>query len=449
MPRERTVRWHGLIGERGRRIAHAGSWSLVAKAATAANLFLSVPYVLGALGPARFGVWATLVSLIAFAGFLDFGIGNGVMNLVASAHGREDAGRVATILREARQTLAWVALALALPAAAAIAGVPWHRLFDMPASASGECMAAVAIVFGAILASVPLNMANRVQLGLGRGEMTFRWQAVGQLLALGCVVVASLAGAPLVVLVAAAVATPLVASAGNTMHMWHRLHASPTHAPPEERKAIRHAIRVEGLLFFVLQLAAALAFSADLPLISALRGAEDAGTYAIVQRLYSIIPLSLGLVWAPLWPIYRQALAAGNHDWVVRTLRHSLLLAAVVATSAALVLAFGFERIVSLWVHRPLAVATTLLAGFALWSVVDAIGTSLSTFFNAASIMRYQVIVAGIFAVTCLSAKVWAIGHFGMAAVPWVTVATYFTTSLLPTIVLGPRLVAMALAKDY
>ncbi len=59
---------------------------MVAKAAAAANLFLTVPFVLHALGPAQFGAWATLVSLVMFAGFLDFGFGNGTMNLVAAAH---------------------------------------------------------------------------------------------------------------------------------------------------------------------------------------------------------------------------------------------------------------------------------------------------------------------------------------------------------------------------
>ena len=435
------------LGPRGRLIVQAGSWSLVAKVAATANLFLSVPFVLHALGPVQFGAWATLVSLAVFAGFLDFGFGNGTMNLVAAAHGRGAAIEVAAVIREGRRTLAMIALALAAVVIVALPLVPWHRLLGLPADAAGACRAAAAAVLFTVVLAVPLNLATRIQLGLGRGDRAFRWQALGQLTTLGLVIGLAWAKASFAVLTAAAVATPLLASIANTVSLSRDTVLA--HPPSEHRPDLAHRIRREGLLFFVLQLSAALAFSADLPLISTLRGPADAGTYAIVQRLFSIIPLSLGLIWAPLWPIYRQALASGNHDWVVRTLRKSLLLAAVVAVSAVLVLGFGFDYIVSLWVHRPLVVGGVLLAGFAVWSVIDAIGTALATFFNAASIMRYQVIVASVFAVTCLAAKAWAISRFGITVVPWVAVATYVTTSLLPTIILGPRLVAIALAKDY
>ncbi|MBP3984521.1 hypothetical protein J5837_08775 [Pseudoxanthomonas helianthi] len=428
-------------------IVQTGSWSLAAKLAAAANLFLSVPFVLHALGPAQFGAWATLVSLVVFAGFLDFGFGNGTMNLVAAAHGRGATIEVAAVIREGRRTLVMIAVALAAAMVVALPLIPWHRLLGLPVDAAGTCRAAVAVVLFTVVLAVPLNLATRIQLGLGRGDRAFRWQALGQLTTLALVIGLAWAKASFVVLTAAAVATPLFASVANTLSLTRdrTLAYSPSGHRPDLARRIRH----EGLLFFVLQLSAALAFSADLPLISTLCGPTDAGTYAIVQRLFSIVPLSLGLIWAPLWPIYRQALASGNHDWVIRTLRKSLLLAAIVSVCAALVFGFGFDRIVSLWVHRPLIVGGTLLAGFAVWSVIDAIGTALATFFNAASIMRYQVIVASFFALTCLALKTWAIYRFGVTAVPWVTIATYVVTSLLPTIILGPRLVAIALAKDY
>lgn len=436
----------GLLGPRGKLIAQTGSWSLLAKAAAAANLFLSVPFVLHALGPVKFGAWATLASLVVFSGFLDFGFGNGTMNLVAAAHGRGSPVEVASVIREGRRTLALIALTLAAVVIVALPLVPWYRVLGLPAQFASECRAACAVVMFTVVCAVPLNLANRIQLGLGRGDRAFRWQVLGQLTTLALVVAAAQTGASLVMLSAAAVATPLLASLANTIS----LARDPVLARPlSARPDLARQIRREGFLFFVLQLSAAMAFSADLPLISTLRGPTDAGTYAIVQRLFSVIPLSLGLVWAPLWPIYRHALAAGNHAWVVRTLRHSLLFAAIVAVISALAFGLGFDRIVSLWVHRPLAVGGFLVAGFALWSIVDAIGTSLSTFLNAASIMRYQVIVAVVFAVTCLSAKVWAINRFGIAAVPWVTSVTYVSASLLPTALLGPRLLAAALAKDY
>lgn len=434
------------LGPRGRLIAQTGSWSLIAKAAAAANLFFSVPFVLHALGPVEFGAWATLVSLVVFAGFLDFGFGNGTMNLVAAAHGRGCPDEIAAVVHEGQRTLVWVALSLTVLITLTLPWVPWHRLLGMPLSSAVACRLAAAAVLFAIIFAIPLNLATRVQLGLGQGDRAFRWQAAGQLATLSVVTIMARANASFPALTAAAVFTPLLASCANTVILLR----DPRFSRPSARRSdIARRIRREGMLFFVLQLAAALAYSADLPLISTTRGSTDAGVYSIVQRLFSIVPLGLSLIWAPLWPVYRQALAARNHDWVLRTLRRSLVLAFCIATCTALVLGLGFDRIIALWVRRPLDVSGFLLAGFAVWTVIDAVGTALATFFNAASIMRYQVIVASLFAITCLTTKAWVISHFGITPMPWVTVATYTTISLIPTLLLGRSLLKAALAKKY
>ncbi len=255
------------IGDRGRRIAHAGTWSLVAKASAAAHLFLSVPFVLAALGPARFGAWATLVALVAFAGFLDFGMGNGAMNMVAAAQGRGQTGDIRRILDEAWRTLVRIGAALLAATAVAAFLLPWHRFLGMPEAMAAECRAAAVVVLASIAVSVPLNLANRIHLGLGRGERTFRWQALGQWLALAAVVAAAKAGASLAVLTAASVATPLLASLANSALLWREFR-DRSQLPPDvsDQARIRRRIRTHGMAFFGLQLAAALAFSADLPL---------------------------------------------------------------------------------------------------------------------------------------------------------------------------------------
>jgi O-antigen/teichoic acid export membrane protein len=446
-PRLRVGIHDGWIGHRGRNILHTGGWSLVAKACTAANLFVCVPFVLHALGPEQFGAWATLVSLVFFAGFLDFGFGNGTMNLVATAHGRGVSTEVGNILREGRRTLLWIALWLGVAVVVALPLVPWYRLLGMPEAMTASSRAAAAAVLFSVVLAVPLNLANRVQLGLGRGDRAFRWQAIGQLLTLAIVVVLAKANASLVVLTTATVATPLLASVANTLQLWRdpEMAVSPRQTHHNE---IAKRIRREGVMFFVLQLSAALAFSADLPLISALRGPTEAGTYAIVQRLFSIVPMGLALIWAPLWPIYRHALAAGDHDWVLRTLRRSLLFAVAIACAVALVLALGFGRMVEFWVHRPLAVSGVLVVGFASWCVIDAAGGAIATFLNAAGILRFQVVVSVILAIVTLMAKALVLQMYGSELLPWITMVAYITISLGPTLLSSRRLLRLALASD-
>lgn len=443
MERPPTAPRRWSIGERGWRIAHTGSWSLVAKASAATHIFLSVPFVLEALGPAGFGAWATLVALVAFSGFLDFGVGNGAMNLVAAAYGRGAKVEITPILVEARRTLlkisAWLLVAIF------VAGflVPWHRVLGLPVEMANESRAAVLVVLLSIAVSVPLNLANRVQLGLGRGNHAFRWQAVGQWLAVAAVILSAKADASLAVLTAAAVSTPLVALAINSLQLWRKLDVRNAPIVDETRRlAIQNAIRIDGMAFFGLQLSAALAFSADLPLISSLASAQDAGQYAIAQRLFSLVPLTLSLVWAPLWPIYRHALAGGDMSWVARTFRRSLLAAVGFSLIASTALAFAFFPITSFWVHTALDVAPLLLAGMATWCVIEAAGTALATLLNAAHVLRYQLVTSGVFALSCIAGKVWVIAHGHMEYVPWITVATYAAVNTIGLTLFRPTILS-------
>lgn len=429
------------VGTRGRRILHTGSWSMIAKAAAAANLFMTVPFVLKDLGPTQFGVWATLASLVTLAGFLDFGLGNGTMNLIASAHGRGENAQISAIVHEGRRALVLIALLLGAISLVAVPWTPWYRLLGVPETMSSSVRASVGVVVATIVLAIPLNLATRVQLGMGQGNQAFRWQAIGQGLTACLVLVLARAHCGLELLVAATVATPLLASVANNVQLSRNtLVTQPT--APARNPPIAAAIRSEGILFFILQLAMTLAFSADLPLISALRGPEEAGQYAIVQRLFSVIPMALGLIWMPLWPMYRQALATGDQAWVLRTLRNSVRSALAISAIGALALAIGFNRISSIWIQEPLHVSGYLIAGFALWCVVDAAGTALATFLNAASIMRYQVFAAASFAASCLLGKYAALTTTGTWLLPWVTVTTFVLMNLVPILLVWPKIIA-------
>lgn len=80
----------GRAKERLRRILFASMASFFAKGIALSALLISMPLTLNYLGPERFGIWMTISSLTAVLGFADFGIGNGLLNVIAEAHGCED-----------------------------------------------------------------------------------------------------------------------------------------------------------------------------------------------------------------------------------------------------------------------------------------------------------------------------------------------------------------------
>lgn len=436
----------GMIGHRGYRILKTGGWALTAKFCAAVNLFVCVPFVLEALGQRHFGAWAAVVSVITLSSFLDFGLGNGAMNLIAGAKGgnrpEQISGIIATAYAGLLKTTGLLTLSfLALPF------LPWHRLLGLPEGDAGISTASVAIVLFAVLATIPLSLANKLQLGLGIGGKAFRWQAAGQLLTAGIVIFLAKSGHGLPALVAASALTPISALLLNTWDFLRTRPKSSGRLHPDS--AIARQIRHEGALFFVLQLCAALAFSLDLLLITALSGAEQATNYSIVQRVFSLIPLSLGLFWVSLWPTYREALAANHQHWAFRIFRKSTLLVALYAAGVGLFIALLFEPVTHFWIGHPIKVGAVLVWGFATWHVMESIGTSIATLLNAASIVRYQVLIGCIFALACLTIKIMVLLRHMPEALPWITAICYLMLSLFPLLLLRNRIGRIITEKAY
>lgn len=437
-----------LIGSRGRIILQTGVWSGIAKACGAANLFISVPFVLAALGTERFGVWATLCAFTAFSGFLDFGFGNGAMNMIASARGRNALHEVPLIFAAATRALTGTTVFLFLATLPIWLLVPWHRILNMPPEAAAECRAAVGCVIIAVLVAVPLGLSTRTQLGLGRGERAYRWQALANLTTLGAVISLARLHASLPLLTAAAVTGPLLGPLVNTFQL--RRESRGARAPLDVTHSLLiRQLRRSGFQFFLLQFSAVLAFSTDLPLITGLLGPDQAAPFAIVQRLFSIIPMGLALLWVPLWPLYRNSLAAGDGTWAIRTFRYSLLAATITALMLGGALVIGFEPLSQLWIGHAVPASLLLLCGFALWCVLDAAGGAVATFLNAAGILRPQLVIALAFVVVCLPLKYLAVTQYGSVAVIWITAGMCLLLNLLPLWLLRHRLAAAVRSGNH
>ncbi|SFW61543.1 lipopolysaccharide biosynthesis protein [Luteibacter sp. UNCMF366Tsu5.1] len=443
----RRWHWSRWIGPRGQSVLRTGSWSLIAKCVAAINLFVALPFVMRSLGPAEFGVWATLVSVMTFAGFLDFGIGNGAMNMIADARGRGQSDEVRVVLREASSVLVRIALVM-LIAVVTMAWLPWWHILGLSPAASTQARLAALVALTIVACGVPLSLATRAQLGLGLGHVAFRWQTFGQVFSLIATVTAALLHAGLAWMVAAALSSTALPAVLNAVSLWrHPVHGMVRHRDEPRRPDVRARIRRDGFLFFVLQLGGAVAFTIDLPLITAIRGPVEAGEYAVVQRLFSLIPLSLSLLWVPLWPIYRQALAASDFAWVRRTLGRAVVGAGGFALLAALFFSLAFTAIAEIWLHKTLPVSWVLLGGFVAWTSIDAIGQAFATFLNAAGILAFQVRVAVVLAVVSIGLKLAALTVWDASLVPWCTFIAYALASLVPTVIRLPTFLHQANAS--
>lgn len=416
----------GRAQMRNRAIALTALASAVARGVGILTALVSVPLTLHYLGNERYGMWMTLSAFSALLSFTDFGIGNSVLTALAHRAGRGDQHELRVQVSSAYGAMTMIACAMLAILALAYPFVDWAALFNArTAQARAEAGPAAAAFLAILALTTPIGLIARVQLGLQQGFRGNLWQSAASIAALGALVVATRLEASLPWLVLALAGTPLVVALVNTIDYFRRVR-------PDLRPSVslfdRHAIRrlsVDGGMFLVLQVCAALMFQINNLIIAQMLGAEAVATYAVPERMFAIVGMVLAFVLTPLWPAYGDAVARGDIAWVRRTLRLSLVVGMSGAAAMSLVLVIAGPTLLHYWVGNAIEVPFALLLGFAAWKVIEAFGNGTAMFLNGINALRIQLVFAVINVVTSLVLKIWLVRLFGLPGVMYATCLAY------------------------
>jgi len=417
----------GRSAERLRRIALTAAASMLAKVISVVTSIATVPLTLNYLGPERYGIWMTMSSVISMLAFADLGIGNGVMNRVATAWGSSDQAEMRRILASGIVMLAGVSTVLAVIFAIAYPMVEWGRVFNVSsASALADVGPGMAVFVGIFALNIPAGIIQRTQNAMQEGFRNSLWQCVGSIGALVGVLVVIRNEGGLVWLVATFAGMPLIASllAGAFFVRDHReLVPSLSDANFGRMRSLAHA----GGAFFLLQLGASLAYATDNLVVAHQLGVAEVARYSVQQKLFNLIPLVVSMALLPLWPVYSEALARKDVDWAKKALSRFTVGAFVFSTVASLALVVLSPSLVHWWVGPTIDVSTYLSLGLAAWTIVDCTGRSVAMFLNGMNILWTQVWIVVSFVPLCVVLKIWLAGEFGSAGVPTGVALAYLT----------------------
>lgn len=430
----------GRAAERNRRAAWSTLAALGARVVAMAVSLITIPLALGYLGPEQYGLWITISAVTAMLAFADFGLGNGLMNFIADAHGRDDRAAAQRAVSSAVLMLVGIAAIGVAAFGLAFSSISWADLANVSSeTARADAGPTVAVFVLCFAASLPLSIVQRLQYGYQQGFEVSLWAALGSVLGLVGVIIAIQAGARLPWLVLALAGGPLVATALNAVVVF-------THRHPDLRPRLGLATRrvaarliQVGLLFFVLQVAVAVAFQSDVVVAARILGPEAAAEYSVVLRLFFVVPTVLSMALLPLWPAYGEAISRGDLPWLRRTLvRATAISAAVTALSSSLLLVFG-DAVLRLWLGPVFDPPFMLMLGMAIWAVVSIAFTSIAMLLNGATVIRFQAIAATVMAGASIAASIALGSRYGVSGIIWGTLLAYLACTAVPTLWYLPR----------
>jgi O-antigen/teichoic acid export membrane protein len=143
---------------------------------------ITVPLTFSYLGPERYGLWMVLISIISVMGFADLGIGNGLINAISEAYGKDDEPLAREYLTSALVMMLCIATVLAIAGAAAYPFLPWTRMFNVKSGAvAAEGARALLVLYSWFVISIPLGVVTRAQGGLQKGYLPQIIGAIGSI----------------------------------------------------------------------------------------------------------------------------------------------------------------------------------------------------------------------------------------------------------------------------
>jgi O-antigen/teichoic acid export membrane protein len=414
-PAQNASTVEGRAHERHRQIVLGAASSGLVRAVSVLTALVTVPLTLHYLGPERFGMWATLSSFNAFLSFTDFGIGNGVLTAVARHSGRDDEEGLRRYISTAYVALSGISLLMIALALISPLLFDWAGVFAVKsASARTEAVPAAVLFICLFSLGNPLAIIVRIQSGLQQQWRANLWLLAGSLASLAAVIAAIELEAGLVWLVLALTGTPLLLLLANSVIFLTR--QRPGIAPRLslfDRTAFRSLTGI-GLLFMVLQLCAAVILQSNNLIIAQVLGASAVATFAVPDRMFAVVTLVMTFATNPLWAAYGEAAARGDVAWVRRTFLRSMVTVAVAASALSLALLLASPWLLRWWVGPEFSAPFGLLAGLALWRVIEALGSACAMLLNGVNQIRIQAVAGVLCAIATVLVRVVLVERIGV-----------------------------------
>jgi O-antigen/teichoic acid export membrane protein len=410
---------------------------------------VTVPLTLNYLGPERYGVWLTISSMIALLTFTDLGVGNGLLNAVSHMLAVGEFSKARQQISSAVVLLTTLAITLAGLFAVCYPIIAWPRVLAVSSpEAVSDVGPAVAVWVACFLIGLPLSVATQVRMGRQEAYIVHITAAAGNLAAVAALLAVILSRQGLPFLVVAMAGPPLLASVANVIVLFFR--DAPDLRPSWGLADHRVGFRLlrDGFLFFVLQIAMAVAFTSDTLVVAQLIGPEGVAEYGVASKLFVIPAGIVAIALSPLWPAYGEAIARGDVAWARSTLVRSIKVALSISVIAAMSLVVLGEPIIAVWVGASVAPPFLLLLCFGVWIVLSAVGSSVAMLLNGAREIRAQAAAAATMAIANLGLSIWLTSRIGVAGVVLGTVIAYGVFVLAPMAIYVPAVLRRIELQD-
>ena len=391
--------------------------SVLLKGIDAMTYLLLVPVTLGFLNPYEYGIWLTLSSILMWINSFDVGLGNGMRNMLAISEAKGD-HKLSRIYVSTTFFMLIVMMGVLIIIGSIVAPfIDWYFILSTSPEKVPCLIDIVYLTFIIFCCNFVFKFVGNVYLAMQLPAINNLMVVGGHVLSLVIILILTklIQGSLLWVAVIYSSA-PLIVYIIAYPITFYKIYPYLLPSINQVRFAYIKNLFNIGINFFILQLSGILLFSFANLLISHMFGPESVTPYNISYRYFSIVPMVINLILAPMWSATTDAYTKGDIEWIRKTIKSIQKILICVSIGLGFMVIIS-EFVYRIWVGTEVTIPMLMSVLMGLYVLILIWSITYANFLNGLGKLKLQMIntliVAILFVPLC-----YGLGqHFGILGI--------------------------------
>lgn len=378
--------------------------------------YLYIPVVLAYLGDEKYGVWATVLSVLSWITLFDIGIGNGLRNKLAENFKDYDSLKTRKYVSSAYIMLTAIVMTLMIATVIVFSFVNWESFFKVETDFDDNLTVVMNVSVICMCVSFVMAICKSVYLALQKNHITNLMGLIQQGLMLASVIFLKKCTDGNLVFVAIAYGiSNLVVELLFTL----KLFKTNKDFIPKLKYFSREQAKATtglGIQFFIIQIASMILYATDNIIITQICGSAQVTPYTTANKLFSMITAVFSIMIAPYWSAITVRKSEGDIAGIKKAEKKMLYLWGMAAAGCVLLMVI-FKPVVRIWLQRDMTFQNGLIPLMSAYAIVYAWNAVYSQIGNGLSLMKVSVIIAIVQSLVNVIASVFFGAVLGMESV--------------------------------
>jgi O-antigen/teichoic acid export membrane protein len=336
---------------RHKNIILSGSSNVVMKIITSLSSLISVPMVIGYFGKELFGLWVLITSIVGWMQLSDFGLGRGVVNILAEDYGKDDYSSASSHIKTTLIILLLILLAGILPVFIIAKYLPWGIIIKSTDAfyidMAQNCFIIVGLFF---LLNLAAGLIVNIFHAFQRLYVANTVNTVCSVLSLLAIYICLVTKAGFLIMIFCVSAVTFL----GYICLWYlffKMFPKINFKEPVNKTVLIKVSNISGP-YFIFQIASLLVDQCYNIILSTVAGLTMVADYNILARIFSLISFSAAAISMPFYPAIREAYERKDYTWGEKSIWRSFFIRNGVLVAFSLPLFFIGNDLIYFWVGK-------------------------------------------------------------------------------------------------